>query len=89
MKIQVILLFRKIDKVFFGKFGHMKSLARSGTICTIYKKREKHPWSSVTFSKLLVTFSQLYKWYQIIQRITYTQETVSLFTLTEKTINTL
>ena len=60
MKIQVILLFGKIDKVFFGKLGHMKRLARSGTICTIYKKRKKYPWNSVTFSKFLVTFSQLF-----------------------------
>ena len=33
-----------------------------------FTKREKHPWRSVTFSKVLV---KLYKWYQIAQRITY------------------
>ena len=47
-------------------------------------KREKHPWSSVLFSKVtgiansnappwvLFTFFRLYKWYQIAQRITFT-----------------
>ena len=40
-----------------------------------FKKREKHPWRSVTFSKvagywMLFTFFNLYKWYQIAQRIT-------------------
>ena len=44
-----------------------------------FKKREKHPWRSVTFSKVAVksntppwvffTFFRLYKWYQIVQRI--------------------
>ena len=50
-----------------------------------FKKREKHPWRIVTFSKALArnftksntlpwvffTFLKLYKWYQITQRITY------------------
>ena len=42
-----------------------------------FKKREKHPWRSVTFSKsntppwVLFTFFKLYKWYQIEQNITY------------------
>ena len=50
-----------------------------------FKKREKHPWRSVTFSKVLacnftksntspwlfLTFFKLYKWYRIAQRITY------------------
>ena len=43
-----------------------------------FKKREKHPWRSVTFSKVasftppwvFFTFFKLYKWYQIVQRIT-------------------
>ena len=41
-----------------------------------FKKREKHPWSSVNFSKintppwLFFTFFKLQKWYQIAQRIT-------------------
>ena len=30
-----------------------------------FKKREKHPWRSVTFSKIM------YKWHQIAQRITF------------------
>ena len=51
-----------------------------------FKKREKHPWRSVTFSKVGVvcsftksntppwvffTFLKLYKWYQFAQRITF------------------
>ena len=48
-----------------------------------FKKREKHPWRSVTFSKVagyfiksntpqwvFFTFFKLYKWYQIAQSIT-------------------
>ena len=42
-----------------------------------FKKREKHPWGSVTFSTksntlpwVFFTFLKLYKWYQIVQRIT-------------------
>ena len=36
------------------------------------KKREKHPWRSVNFSKVAgFKFFKLYKWYQIVQRITY------------------
>ena len=41
------------------------------------KKREKHIWRSVTFSRgstpswVLFMFLKLYKWYQILQRITY------------------
>ena len=37
-----------------------------------FKKREKHPWRSVTFRKVagfnqhIFTFSKLYKWYQIL-----------------------
>ena len=49
-----------------------------------FKKREKHPWRSVTFSKvagfsyftksntrpwMFFTFFKLYKWYQIAQRM--------------------
>ena len=47
-----------------------------------FKKREKHPWRSVNFSKVagsatnaspwvFLTFFKLYKCYQIAQRITY------------------
>ena len=41
-----------------------------------FKKREKHTWRSVTFSKVtppwvFFTFFKLYKWHQITQRITY------------------
>ena len=32
-----------------------------------FKARDKHPWRSVTFSKV----AGLYKWYQIPQSITY------------------
>ena len=50
-----------------------------------FKKREKHSWRSLTFSKVrdftksntpawvFFTFLKLYKWYQIAQRITYIQ----------------
>ena len=37
-----------------------------------FKKREKHPWSSVNFRKV-----ELYKWYQIAQRNTYVKIQVS------------
>ena len=49
----------------------------------LYKKHEKHPWRSVTFSKacniaksntppwLFFTFLKLYKWYKIAQSIAY------------------
>ena len=55
-----------------------------------FKKREIHPWRSITFSNRLVacnftksntppwvffTFFKLYKWYQITQNITYVQNT--------------
>ena len=48
-----------------------------------FKKREKHQWRSVNFSKVagftkintppwvFFTFFKLYKWYQIAQSITY------------------
>ena len=46
-----------------------------------FRKREKHPWRSVTFycnftksnthRWVFFTFFKLYKWYQIMQRITY------------------
>ena len=40
-----------------------------------FKKREKHPWKSVTFSNtppwMFFTFFKLYKWYQTAQRISY------------------
>ena len=41
------------------------------------KKREKHPWRIDTFTKsntppwVLLTFFKLYKWYRIVQLITY------------------
>ena len=55
----------------------------------LFKKREKYPWRSVTFSKVLacnltksnippwlfLTFFKLYKWYRIAQRITYYEST--------------
>ena len=51
---------------------------------TQFKKREKHPWKSVTFIKVedksntppwvFFTFFKLYKWYQITQSIAYEQE---------------
>ena len=42
------------------------------------KKSEKHPWTSVNFSKVaglkhFFTFFKLYKWYQIAQRTTFLQ----------------
>ena len=43
-----------------------------------FKKREKHPWRSVTFSKsntppwVFFTFFKLYEWYQIAQSTAYT-----------------
>ena len=41
-----------------------------------FKKREKHPWRSVNFTKIntppwvFLTFFKLYEWYQIVQRTT-------------------
>ena len=45
-------------------------VARFGIICSI-KKREKHPWRSVTFSVF-----KLYKWHQIAQNIIYVKMTL-------------
>ena len=47
-----------------------------------FKKREKHPWRSITFSKITLlkltllhgcffTFFKSYKWHQTVQSITY------------------
>ena len=47
-----------------------------------FTKCEKHPWSSVTFIKfagcksntptwVFFTFFKLYKWYQIVQRVSF------------------
>ena len=47
-----------------------------------FKKREKHPWRSVTFSVtvttksktppwMFFTFFKLYKWYEIAQSVSY------------------
>ena len=47
-----------------------------------FKKREKHPWRTVTFQTcnftkinpppwMFFTFFKLYRWYQIAQNITY------------------
>ena len=62
----------------------------------LFKKREKHPWKSVTFSKLqtetcnftksntppwmFFTFIKLYKWYHIAQRIIATYRLVDVAT---------
>ena len=66
---------------YFCKKIHMWCFARFGTFVQ-FKKREKHPWRSVIFSKvagfllkvtlLYVCFSRFFncKWYQIAQRIT-------------------
>ena len=38
-----------------------------------FKKGEKHPWRSVTFStppRVFFTFFKLYNWYQIVRRVT-------------------
>ena len=56
-----------------------------------FKKRAKHPWRSVTFSKVVgfsmqltksntptwvfLTFFKLYEWYQIAQSTTYIENT--------------
>ena len=68
-----------------------KSISRTGNLIwdalrnsvrfAQFKKREKHPWRSVTFSKVagyyklkvFFTFFKLYKWYWIVQRISYVQ----------------
>ena len=39
--------------------------------CVQFKKREKHPWRSVTFSKVSsFIFFKSYKWYQIAESVT-------------------
>ena len=66
-------------KCFINDFCYMRHLARFGTVCTILK-REKHPWGSVSFSKVeacnstksntprfFFTFFKLYKWYQFAE----------------------
>ena len=45
-----------------------------------FKKREKHPWRIVTFKSntppwVFFTFLKLYKWYQILKRISYLNDT--------------
>ena len=56
--------------------------------CAQFKKREKDPWRSITFSKVAKSntppwvffmFFKLYKWYQIAQRTKYVED--SLFIL--------
>ena len=43
-----------------------------------FKKREKHPWRSVSFSKV-AGFKPGTKWYQIAQRTTYIIHWIILF----------
>ena len=49
-----------------------------------FKKREKHLWRSVTFTKIntppwmFLTFFKLYKWYQVAQRTTYLKMTYTM-----------
>ena len=47
--------------------------------CAQFKKREKHPWRSVTFSSpsVFFTFFKLYEWYQIAQNITYVHQNLT------------
>ena len=68
----------------WGLGVNMWCFARFVIICT-FKKHEKHPWRSVTFSKacnftksngplwVFFTFLKLFKWYQIAQSITCIQ----------------
>ena len=57
------------------------------TYCYLYslKKREKHPWTNVTFSTksniLQWVFFMIFKsckWYQIAQSVTYEEELICL-----------
>ena len=49
---------------------------RDLVLCAQFKKREKHPWRSVNFSKIntppwvFFTCFKLYEWYQIAQSTT-------------------
>ena len=68
------------------------------TIWYQFKKREKYPWRSVTYSKVLgfslgstnsnnsplafFTFFNLRKWYQIARSITYERPTKDIVILT-------
>ena len=87
-------LYLFVEKIFF-LYG-FKSYRNSRKLCDVlpdlvpfvqYKKRKKHPWRSVTFTKVaglacnftksnilpwvFFTFFKLCKWYQIAQHITY------------------
>ena len=67
-----------------GSFINICDVLRDLVPFVQFEKREKHPWGSITFSRLLAckfaksnslawvfTFFKLYKWFQIVQRITY------------------
>ena len=55
---------------------HMCGALRDLLAFAQFKKHEKHPWRSVTFTKsntppwVFFMFFKLYKWYQIAQNIT-------------------
>ena len=61
-----------------------------------YKKREKHPWRSVNFKPatllkltppwVFFTFFKLYKWYQIVQRTTYSDERFEPLTNSDRSL---
>ena len=60
-----------------------------------FKKREIHPWRSVTFSTksntppwVFFTCFKLFKWYQIAQNITNVQLSLNVEVLLEQHVNT-
>ena len=79
MEIQIDLFF--VTYFIYNTFSQLK-LTRYDALLglvsfVLFKKREKHPWSSVTFSTksntpswVLFRFLKLYKRYRIVQRIT-------------------
>ena len=80
----VIRIIYSVRKQNFGDFRTCDALCDLVPFVQ-FKKREKHLWRSVNFSKvarfteintppwMFFTFFKLYRWYQIAQRITYTK----------------
>ena len=77
----------KVTVNFFKKLSYGIKIHTIVVRCAIwyhlvqFKKRGKHPWRSVNFTKmntlpwvLFFTFFKLYQWYQVAQRISYKLE---------------
>ena len=78
LRIAAFYLCEQIDNVHGNKCGALRNLVPF----VQFKKREKHPWRSVTFTATLLKVTllyrcfgrfKLYKWYQIAQSTTNTK----------------